>query len=334
MKVLVTGGAGFIGRHTVELLVARGYEVAVIDYAPGGKEQLGLKGQVNYYDLDIGSEQLADIFEQERPDYCIHLAGQISVKRSLQDPFVDAKTNIMGTIHLLRQCVRYEVKKVIFSSSAAVYGNPIELPIGEDHETSPLSFYGMSKRVSEMYIQTFAERYGLNYGILRYANVYGMRQTSGGEGGVVAIFIDRLLHKLPVTIRGDGTQTRDFIYVKDVAEANIAALTRGDREVMNISSRQPVSIAALLHLLEGLTPPHRQLLYERAVEGDIVHSLLDNRKARRLLDWEPVYSLSDGLQETVHYEASCLLSSVGRAQTDTLPPFTGKTADPSSSIRI
>lgn len=308
MKVLVTGGAGFIGRHTVELLIARGYEVVVIDQEPGGEALFAQDPGVTYYTADICAESLSDILGRERPAACIHLAAQISVQKSIKDPWMDARTNIMGAIHLLQQCVRYEVNKIVFSSSAAVYGNPVMLPISEDHEKAPLSFYGMSKWVSEKYIETFSERYGLNYAILRYSNVYGMRQSAGGEGGVVSRFIEALLKEKPVTIYGDGSQTRDFIYVKDVAEANIAAMRFGGKEVMNISSGNPISIGQLLGLLGDLIPHRTPPRYEPFVPGDIAHSLLDSRKAQNILGWTPQYTLEEGLRETVNYEASCLHS--------------------------
>ncbi|MED4956824.1 NAD-dependent epimerase/dehydratase family protein, partial [Paenibacillus macerans] len=251
MKVLVTGGAGFIGRHTVELLVAQGDQVVVVDRAAAVRN-LGRDKSVTVYQLDIVSEELEHVFALERPDSVIHLAAQISVQRSLQKPLDDAETNIMGTIRLLQLCARYEVRKIIYASSAAVYGNPREVPVKETHATEPLSCYGVSKLVAEMYIQSFAGRYNLDYSILRYANVYGIREIRNGEDGVLTAFVERMIAGLPLEVYGDGSQTRDFIYVKDVAAANAAALRTGSRQVMNISSGTGISLLDAVDVLREL----------------------------------------------------------------------------------
>lgn len=299
MKIAVTGGAGFIGNHTVEKLLEQNYQVVVIDDLDGGTRSYYRSG-VTFYQADIGSEKLSHIMELERPDGVIHLAGQVSVQRSLQDPSLDAQHNIMGTVNLLRQCVKHHVRKFVFSSSAAVYGNPYELPIAENHELAPLSFYGVSKLVCEMYIQSFAHQFGLDYSILRYANVYGPGQSIKGEGAVVASFASRMLEGERPCIYGDGEHSRDFIYVKDVAAANTAALQHGSGETMNISSGKPLTIHELFVMLRDLSGRQMTPDYQPAKEGDIVHSLLCNHKARALLNWEPVYSMADGLLETLN----------------------------------
>ncbi|GIP22005.1 NAD-dependent epimerase/dehydratase family protein [Paenibacillus sp. J22TS3] len=299
MKIVVTGGAGFIGRHTVEKLLEDRHQVVVIDHLDGGIRSYYHSG-VTFYQMDIGSEKLAQVMDAERPEGVIHLAGQVSVQRSIQDPSLDAQHNIMGTVNLLRQCVNFQVRKFVFSSSAAVYGNPAALPIHEEHEVAPLSFYGVSKLVSEMYIRSFSKQFGLDYSILRYANVYGPGQTIKGEGAVVASFITRMLDGLRPSIYGDGGHSRDFIYVKDVAAANVAALRNASGETMNISSGEPLTIQELFTLLCDLNGLHMSPDYQEAKEGDIVHSLLSNDKARAVLRWEPVYSVADGLRETLH----------------------------------
>lgn len=301
MKVLVTGGAGFIGRHTVKRLVEEGEQVVVVDTALAGNPRK-MDESVRFYATDIVSEELEAIFAEERPDAVIHLAAQTSVRRSLHNPTADAETNILGTIRLLQQCVRFGVRRIVFASSAAVYGNPDYLPIEEAHGTEPLSFYGVSKRVSEMYIQSFSERYGLNYAILRYANVYGIRERRTGEDGVLTAFVERLVAGLPLEVYGDGLQTRDFVYVKDVAEANVLALRCAGSQVLNISSGHGISLLEALGMLKEMSGRNVQPQFRPAQAGDIEQSVLDNGKARDILWWEPKYSLYDGLSEMMDFE--------------------------------
>lgn len=303
MKILVTGGAGFIGLHTVEQLLMERHQVAVVDHLENGTKTFPLS-EAKLYQLDIGSEEMAEVFARERPDAVIHLAAQISVQRSLESPGMDARNNILGTINLLKQCVDYQVPKFIFASSAAVYGSASRLPIREDHVSSPLSFYGASKRMAEEYIQLFAEIYGLDYTILRYANVFGMRQSSHGESGVVAMFVRRMLEGKELLVYGTGWQTRDFVFVKDVARANLAALTRGSRAILNVGSGRQTSINGLLRLLSNVSGQELEPAYREARAGDIHDSLLDSRKAAEQLGWEPSYSVLDGLREMVEYEAA------------------------------
>lgn len=302
MKVLVTGGAGFIGRHTVQRLVDQGDQVVVVDTGLAGNPRK-MDESVRGYAVDIVSEELERIFAEERPEAVIHLAAQTSVRRSLHNPTGDAETNILGTIRLLQQCVRYEVRRIVFASSAAVYGNPEHLPIEESHATEPLSFYGVSKRVSEMYIQSFNERYGLNYSILRYANVYGIRERRTGEDGVLTAFVERLMAGLPLEVYGDGLQTRDFVYVKDVAEANVLALRCTGSQVLNVSSGRGISLLEALGMLKEMSGRNVQPQFRPAQAGDIEQSVLDNGKARDVLWWEPRYSLYDGLLEMMEFES-------------------------------
>lgn len=303
MKVLVTGGAGFIGRYTVKRLIDQGDQVVVVDSLEGNRLP-NFEKSVTFYQADITSEsnKLESIFAQERPEYVIHLAAQISVRYSLLNPSDDAESNIMGTIHVLNQCVRYGVKKVVFSSSAAAYGNPRQVPVQESHETEPLSFYGVSKRVSEIYIQSFAHHYGLDYSILRYANAYGIRETRNGEDGVISAFVERIMAGLPLDIYGDGRQTRDFVYVKDIAEANVAALRGGSGQIMNVSSGKGISLLEIVEILKSLCGKNAILKFWPQQSGDIEHSVLDNGKAKDLLWWTPIYSLIEGLQEIVNFE--------------------------------
>lgn len=301
MKVLVTGGAGFIGRHTVKRLLDEGEQVVVVDIATIGNVQKKDE-RVTSYTADIVSEELEAIFAEERPDAVIHLAAQTSVRRSLQNPTADAETNILGTIQVLKQCVRFGVQRIVFASSAAVYGDPDELPIQESDGTEPLSFYGVSKRVSEMYIQSFSDRYGLSYAILRYANVYGIRERRSGEDGVLTAFVERMIAGLPLEVYGDGLQTRDFVYVKDIAEANVQALRCAGNQVLNVSSGRGISLLEALGMLKEITGRNVQPQFRPAQSGDIEQSVLDNGKARDILWWEPRYSLYDGLLEMTEFE--------------------------------
>lgn len=301
MKVLVTGGAGFIGSHIVDRLIELNYDVCVVDNLSTGKEE-NINKRAHFYKCDITNfDLIRKIFSLEKPEILIHNAAQISVQASLINPGVDADNNILGTIKLLKCCVEFEVSKVIYPSSAAVYGEPKYLPIDENHPINPVSFYGISKHTSGEYIKIFSALYGLKYTIFRYANVYGPRQDAKGEGGVVSIFIDKLLSNESPVIFGDGEQTRDFVYVKDVVEANMLALDKGDNEIINISTNCPVSVDELYCMLQKITESKKAVLYDKARKGDIKHTCLNNSNAKKFLGWENKYSIKDGLKETVSY---------------------------------
>ncbi|MBM7647437.1 UDP-glucose 4-epimerase [Bacillus ectoiniformans] len=297
MKVLVTGGAGFIGSHVVNALVLQGHTPIVLDDFSGGRTS-NIPKEVRIYPADLLSKKTEKIIKKEQPDMVIHLAAQVSVAKSLEDPAEDAAINVLGTIKLLGYCLKYNVKKFIFSSSSAVYGHA-EGEASEDFPASPLSFYGTSKSVSESYIRLYHELFGLPYTILRYANVYGPRQRSDGEGGVINIFIEKLLNGEQPCIYGDGTQTRDFVYVEDVAQANVAAMVYGDNQTINIGTNTQTSINELLTHLSVLLDSSKPPLYLPKRDGDILHSQLTNLKAKQLLHWEPAVDLPAGLTKTI-----------------------------------
>ncbi|MEH7500989.1 NAD-dependent epimerase/dehydratase family protein [Neobacillus drentensis] len=300
MKVLVTGGAGFIGSHVVDLLIQSGYEPIVVDNLRSGKRE-HVPPHVRFIDLDISSPQIEDVFAKEKPDVVIHLAAQVDVAYSIQNPVEDANQNILGTIRLLECCNKYDVKKFIFSSSCAVYGEKDECSIKETIPIQPQSFYGISKYTSEMYIQIFNILHNVPFTILRYANVYGPRQTSKGEGGVISIFFKKVLNGESPFIFGDGEQTRDFVYVEDVAKANVLAIEKGTNEIFNIGCNSKTSINELYQMTTSIASINIPSISMPVRKGDIRYSRLDNTKAINLLGWIPVYDLQAGLNETLKY---------------------------------
>ncbi|CAM2879186.1 NAD-dependent epimerase/dehydratase family protein [Paenibacillus sediminis] len=300
MKVLVTGGAGFIGSHIVNLLLEQGYETVVCDNFSSG-DRKHIPAGVKMYAVDLDSPQLEQIFKIESPNYVIHQAAQVKVALSLNDPFTDAASNIMGTIRLLICCRKFAVKKIIYASSCAVYGEVGDCSILESFPIQPLSFYGLSKYTSEAYIRLFHELFDLSYTILRYSNVYGPRQTSSGEGGVISIFSENLLRGESPSIFGTGEQTRDFIYVKDVAAANVTSLHQGENAVFNISRNEKTSINQLFALMNTITNKSQTPNYLPARNGDIQYSRLDNSRALQLMGWKPIFDLQTGLKDTLTY---------------------------------
>lgn len=301
MKILITGGAGFIGSNVADFLIAEKHEVVVVDNLSQGKMENVNKDSVFYYCDILDTDKLSDIFSVEKPEMVIHNAAQIDVQTSLKKPSLDAEVNIKGTINVLECCRKFGVKKIIYPSSAAVYGNPQYLPVDENHEVNPISFYGTSKHTPEHYIKIYASLYNIKYTIFRYANVYGIRQDPKGEGGVVSIFVDKFLGSKNPIIFGDGNQTRDFVYVKDIAKANLLALNNADNEICNISTQKPVSVNELLKVMKEIMNSDLEAIYEKERDGDIRDSSLKNEKSCELLSWNAEYSLEEGLKETCIY---------------------------------
>ncbi len=300
MKVLVTGGAGFIGSHIVDRLMEEGYDVVIIDNLSTGKEE-NLNPRARFYRLDIQSPSLEEVFRKERPDYVSHQAAQIDVRRSVSDPLFDARVNVLGTINLLENCVKYKVKKVIFASSGgAIYGEQELFPAPETHPLKPISPYGITKLAGEHYLYYYKIVYDLNYVSLRYANVYGPRQDPFGEAGVVAIFIQKMLNGGQPVINGDGEQTRDFVYVEDVARANILAFKNNTKEsVFNIGTGVETTINQIFHSLRGIINPEIKELHGPPKDAEQRRSVVDSTRAKIELNWEPEVRLSEGLKRTV-----------------------------------
>ncbi|MCA0149775.1 NAD-dependent epimerase/dehydratase family protein [Rossellomorea vietnamensis] len=299
MKVLVTGGAGFIGSHIVDALLDSHYEVVVVDNLVTGHIK-NIHPSVRFYQLDVRRD-LDDLFGKEKPDYVIHQAGQVSVSQSLIDPLYDCEENIIGTLSILQACVRHHVKKMVFASTAAIYGNPVYLPVDEGHPLHPISFYGLTKWHAEKCIQLFSEAHQLDYTILRYANVYGPRQDARGEAGAIAIFIEKVIKGERPVLFGDGKQTRDFVYVKDVARANVAALTNGNQEILNVGTGQESSLEEVIGQLGEISGKNIQPILSPERAGDIRSSVLNNERLQLKLNRFPFYSLKDGLVETVKF---------------------------------
>jgi UDP-glucose 4-epimerase len=298
MRVVVTGGAGFIGSHTVDLLVENGHEVMVID---SKLDKSFHHKNANYYLEDIlDKKKVNELFQSFQPEAVIHLAAQVDVQHSMEHPDHDIDINLKGTIHILEQCRLYG-SKIIFASSAAVYGIPKLLPITEDHDKKPLSIYGLSKLTAEHYIQLYHELYNVSYCILRYANVYGPRQNSSGEGGVVSIFVDQLVQNIVPSIYGNGEQTRDFVYVKDVARANVLALDHHENEIFNVCNTSETSINELFTHISKLLKTDSVPVYKTEKKGDIFRSVLDSAKIIKTLKWNRKTDLLAGLVETVQF---------------------------------
>ncbi len=300
MKVLVTGGCGFIGSHITDFLINAGHEVAIADnLSTGNLNNLNKKAKL--YQVDILSPEFENVFKDFGPEIVYHEAAQIDIQKSIKDTFFDAKTNVLGTICVLEMVAKYNVKKIIYASSAAVYGNPQYLPVDEKHVVAPMSFYGISKHTPEHYIKTYSDIHGFKYTVLRYANVYGPRQDPKGEGGVVSIFTNKFIAGESPTIFGDGKQTRDFVYVKDIAGANLAAIDKGDNEIINVSTNIPTTVNDISDSMKRAGNFDIEVLYGPARVGDIDHSYLDNTKGIELLGFKFKYSLDEGLKETVDY---------------------------------
>lgn len=301
MKVLVTGGAGFIGSHVVDRLVQEGHDVVIVDNLSTGKRR-NINRAARFCKMDIQSWRLERVFRNERPNIVMHFAAQMDVRKSVEDPVFDAQVNILGMLNVLQQAVRHGVRKVVFSSSGgAIYGEQDVYPAPESHATKPLSPYGISKLCGEQYLSYYQRVSGLQVVNLRYANVYGPRQDPDGEAGVVAIFIQKLLNNEQAIIHGNGRQTRDFVYVEDVVEANLAVMGPDTQGTYNVGTGQETSINDLMRILIEHTGSTGKEVHGPAKRGEQARSVIDASKLHQELSWEPRTELSEGLKRTVDY---------------------------------
>jgi len=301
MKILVTGGAGFIGSHVVDAYLAAGHEVLVVDNLCTGKRD-NLNPKARFHEFDILDPKTAELIRAERPDILNHHAAQMDVRRSVADPLFDARTNILGTISLLEAARHAGVRKVLFvSSGGAAYGEQETFPAPETHPTWPVSPYGVSKRSGELYCHFYQAEYGMPFVAFRYANVYGPRQDPHGEAGVVAIFSGRMLRGEPVTVNGDGKQTRDYVYVGDVARMSLLALERDATGPVNIGTGRETDVNELAAMMLEVSGSRSEVRHGPAKGGEQRRSVIDIRRAGEVFGWRPEVSLRDGLARTVEF---------------------------------
>ena len=300
-KILVTGGAGFIGSHVVPALLEQGdCEVTVLDNLSTGKRAYVPK-EVPFHLLDIRSRELEEFLLRERFQTVIHLAAQTLVPYSMEHPEADEDLNVAGLVHLLEGCRKSGVEQIIFSSSAAIYGDNQHLPLTETEVPAPTSFYGLSKTVGESYIRLYSQVSGLHHVIFRFANVYGERQGETGEGGVISIFSRKIAHKEPVTIFGDGNQTRDFVYAGDIARAMCLAVDYAGNATLNVSTNQEVSLNQLIGVLEKVLGHRMEVQYGPVRPGDIYASVLSHKALKETLGMQEYTDLEAGLRKTMAY---------------------------------
>ena len=303
MRILILGGAGFIGSHLVGLLNNnKEYELVVLDNLSSGSRE-NIPPTVKFYQMDIRDNDLDKIFGEYHFDVVVNLAAQTMVPYSLEHPDEDADINILGLINVLNCCRKHSVQRVIFSSSAAVYGNNINVPLKENEAPMPTSFYGLTKMTAEHYMRVYNELYGFDAIVLRFANVYGERQGNGGEGGVISIFAKRIAEGLPISLFGDGEQTRDFVYAGDIAEAIAAALDVQGYHIINVSNAIEISINELIQNFAQVAQKEIKVDYQEARAGDIYRSRLDNSCLKKELGILPQTTLQEGLLKTYNYFA-------------------------------
>ena len=301
MKILVTGGAGFIASHIADAYLAQGHEVVIVDDLSGGKRS-NLPAAAKFYHADIRSPEAREIVRNERPQVLSHHAAQMDVRKSVADPGFDADVNILGTLNLLEGAREVGVERVIFASSGgATYGEQSEFPAPETHLHNPLSPYGISKASAEHYLFYYHAVYGMRYVALRYANVFGPRQDPHGEAGVVAIFCGRLIDGRPLTIFGDGKQTRDYVFVSDVVRANVAALTTDYVGPVNVGTGVETDVMKLYAHLRVLTGSPHPAQHGPAKAGEQRRSVIAIDRAAKVLHWRPEIPLEEGLRRTVEF---------------------------------
>ncbi len=306
--ILITGGAGFIGSHLADRLIQEGYKVVVVDNLSSGKRK-NLNPQAKFYKADIRNKKaLTNVFEKEKPRDVFHLAAQINLRKSVDDPVEDAKINILGGLNLIQCFIQsnplpnWKGAKFIFSSTGgAIYGDTKTIPTSEKFPARPMSPYGIAKLSFEHYLDYYQKVFGLDFVSLRYANVYGPRQNSKGEAGVVAIFCDQILSKNKPVIYGNGQQTRDYVFVDDVVEANILSLQKNVKGVFNIGTGKETSVNQLFQKINKTFDGKIRKKYGPAKKGEQKRSCLDCQKAKKVLGWKNKVELDEGLERTAKW---------------------------------
>jgi UDP-glucose 4-epimerase len=301
LKILVTGGAGFIGSHVCEVFLRESHQVIALDDLSSGRKE-NLSPKVQLVVLDIRSTEAAQFIQSQRPDVICHLAAQMDVRKSVEDPRFDAQANILGLLNVLEASRQGGVKRFIFSSTGgAIYGEQDVFPASEAHPTRPVSPYGVSKAAGELYLGYYRAQYSLPFVALRYANVYGPRQNPHGEAGVVAIFAQKLVSGQPCTINGDGTQSRDFVFGQDVATANYLAFQSDYVGALNVGTGVETDINRLYRLLAEAAGSKELALHQPPKPGEQMRSCVDATLAKKVLNWQPTVKLEEGLRQTVEY---------------------------------
>ncbi|MFA7169670.1 MAG: NAD-dependent epimerase/dehydratase family protein [Candidatus Paceibacterota bacterium] len=300
-KSLITGGAGFIGSHLVDLLLEKGDEVVIIDNLSTGNK-VNLNPQSKFYEMDIQDPDLEKVFKKEKPDFVFHLAAQIDVRKSVENPIEDAKINLLGSVNVIENAVKYNTQKFIFASTGgAIYGESEVLPTPENYYEKPLSPYGVHKLAVEKSLFFYNKTQDLDYTVLRMSNVYGPRQNSSGEAGVLAIFIKKLIQQEQPIINGDGGQTRDYVFVKDVARAFISAKNKTESDKFNISTGVEISVNDIFDKVVSSLGINTPKVYQDARKGEQKRSCLNSDKAIAELKWSPEYDIDRGIEETVEW---------------------------------
>jgi len=301
LKILVTGGAGFIASQIADAFITDGHQVVILDDLSTGFEK-NINPKAKFVKANICDKNLDKLFESEKFDVVNHHAAQMDVRRSVKDPEFDASTNILGTINLLQNCVKYGVKKFMFASTGgAIYGEQDYFPADEKHNQQPKSPYGISKLAVEKYLYFYNSEYKLNYTILRYANIYGPRQNPFGEAGVVAIFSTKLLKDEQPTINGHGKQTRDYVFVGDVVKANQLALMDEASDVYNVGTGIETDVNQLFHFINNITDAKKEELHGPTAAGEQLRSVITSDKLFNKFGWRPATKFEDGLKATVEF---------------------------------
>lgn len=301
MKCLVTGGAGFIASHVVDALLELGNDVVIIDNLSTGKMK-NINPSARLYECNIVDKEIEGIFEKEKPEIVFHFAAHIEARESVKDPIFDARINILGSLNILENCRKHGVRKIVFASSGGeIYGEADNIPTPEIYYPNPISPYGIAKLSVEKYLFSYYKMYGMDFVALRFGNVYGPRQNSHGEAGVIAIFINKMLLGEQPLIHGDGKQTKDYIFINDVVSAVLVTLGKDINEPVNVATAKETSVIEIFTQLSSLTDSNVEKKYVPLAPCSFPRGCLSIKKAEEILNWSPKYNLNQGLTLTVDW---------------------------------